>query len=537
LSDTAEIDTFAQILLATKTVVTKMHKAQFLWVDDEIDLLKPYVLFLEEKGYRMECANNGHDAIEKTRQKNFDMIFLDEHMPGLSGLETLNHLHDTAPNVPVVMVTKSEDEGIMECAIGKKIADYLIKPVNPNQVLLTIKKILDKKELVSGAVTVTYRQEFSRLNEEIETCCSAEEWTSLYRKLIYWELELHPAENPMRELLASQKMEANSAFARFIRKNYSRWMRGDGDPPLLSPSLFEKAVFPFLSKGEKLFFILIDNFRLDQWYAVKDLLSDHFNSQEDIYFSILPTVTSYARNSIFSGLMPRKIAMEFPELWVDDNEEENKNQQEESLIRAQLQRKKLSPLFSYQKVNSNKEATELFNRFADLEKHDLHVWVFNFIDMLSHARTDSKMIRELTTDEAAYRTLTRSWFLHSPLYQLLKTIAAKGYRAVFTTDHGSIRVKNGLKVIGDKETNTNLRYKVGKNLGYESRKLFEMLHPEDFGLPTPFMSTRYIFATQNDFFVYPNNYNQHVSLYTQSYQHGGISMEEMMVPFITLNPK
>ena len=514
-----------------------MHKAHFLWVDDEIDLLRPYVLFLEEKGYLMECANNGHDAIERTREKSFDMIFLDEQMPGLSGLETLNHLHDTAPDVPVVMVTKSEDEGIMECAIGRKIADYLIKPVNPNQVLITIKKIFDKKELISDAITDNYRQVFNQLSGEIESCCSAEEWMALYRKLVYWELELHPAENSMRDLLASQKMEANSAFARFIRKNYPRWMRGDDTSPLMSPALFEKAVFPVLARREKLFFILIDNFRLDQWLAVKDLISDHFICQETLYYSILPTATPYARNSIFSGLMPRQLAMEFPEFWVGDNEEESKNQQEESLIRAQLQRKQLSPLLSYQKVNSNREATALYNRFAEWEKHDLHVWVFNFIDMLSHARTDSKMIRELTADEAAYRTLTRSWFVHSPLFLLLKTIAAKGYRVVLTTDQGSIRVTNGLKVLGDKETNTNLRYKVGKNLGYEPRKLFEMLHPEEFGLPTPNMSTRYIFATQNDFFVYPNNYNHYMSLYTQSYQHGGISMEEMMVPLITLNPK
>lgn len=518
-------------------VVTKMNKARFLWVDDEIDLLKPYILFLEEKGYLMECANNGRDAIERTKETLFDIIFLDEHMPGLSGLETLNGLHDAAPGIPVVMVTKSEDEGIMNRAIGKKIADYLIKPVRPSQVLLTIKKILDKKTLVSEATTLNYQQTFNQLSKEADQCRSAGDWAALYQKLVYWELELEQAEFPMKELHTLQKTEANSAFARFIRKSYPQWMMPEADRPLMSPALFEETVFPAIARGEKFFFILVDNFRLDQWQTVKSLFTDLFICEEELYFSILPTATPYARNSIFSGLMPRQIALQFPGVWVDDTEEESKNLHEEALIRAQLERKQLSPLLSYQKINSNLEAEELNKHFPELERNDLHVWVFNFIDTLSHTRTDSKMIRELTADESAYRSLTKSWFLHSPLYTLLKKIAAQGYRAVLTTDHGSIRVKNGVKILADKETNTNLRYKAGKNLGYEPRKVFEMLHPENFGLPTPHMSTRYIFATQNDFFVYPNNYNHHLSYYAQSFQHGGISMEEMMVPLITLNPK
>ena len=518
-------------------VVTKMNKARFLWVDDEIDLLRPYILFLEEKGYLMECANNGLDAIEKTRETLFDIIFLDEHMPGLSGLDTLSGLHEAAPGVPVVMVTKSEDEGIMNRAIGKKIADYLIKPVHPSQVLLTIKKILYKKTLVSEAVAVNYMQVFNQLNEEAESCHMAGDWAAFYQKLVYWELELEQADSPVKELHALQKAEANSAFARFIRNIYPQWMIRKEGRPLMSPALFEEKVFPVIARGEKLFFILIDNFRLDQWQAVKSLFTDLFICDEELYFSILPTATPYARNSIFSGLMPRQVASLFPGLWIDDREEEGKNLQEELLLRAQLERKNLFPLLSYRKINSNSEAEELNKHFPELERNDLHVWVFNFIDTLSHTRTDSKMIRELTADEYAYRSLTKSWFLHSPLNTLLKKIAAKGYRVVLTTDHGSIRVKKGIKVLADKETNTNLRYKAGKNLGYEPRKLFEMLHPEDFGLPTPHMSTRYIFATQNDFFVYPNNYNHHLSYYAQSFQHGGISMEEMMIPLITLNPK
>ena len=514
-----------------------MKKAHILWVDDEIDLLKPYILFLEEKGYAVEPVNSGRDAIEKCRELFYDIIFLDEHMPGLSGLETLNEINSLHPAIPVVMITKSEDEGIMEKAIGKKIADYLIKPVNPNQILMTIKKNLDKNEIISEANTVNYREEFNRLSAEINNSNSAEDWAEVYKKLVYWEIEFSQSQNPMQELLSVQKSEANSQFGKFVKRNYEKWLQDAESRPKLSPELFKNHVFPVLDKGEKLFFILVDNFRLDQWHAIKDLVSEHFIYIEDTYFTILPTATQYARNAIFSGLMPLQISNMFPHLWVDEDEDEGKNLSEEPLVQSQLDRYRRKHKFSYHKINSNAEGEKLLQNFAELERNELNVLVFNFIDMLSHARTESKMIRELAPDESAYRSLTRSWFIHSPLLALLKKISEKGYKVVFTTDHGTIRVKNAQKVVGDKNTNTNLRYKLGKNLSYDFKKVFEVPHPDKVGLPSPNVSTKYIFALNDDFFAYPNNYNHYVSYYENTFQHGGISMEEMIVPLITLTAK
>lgn len=512
-----------------------MVKAQLLWVDDEIDLLKPYILFLEEKGYGTQCINNGRDAIELCRSQRFDIVLLDEHMPGLSGLETLSELHNAHPSMPVVMVTKSEDEGIMNQAIGKKISDYLIKPLNPSQVLMSVKKILEKEELTSEVMTQEYRDLFNPLIAEITQCGTADEWISVYKKLVQWELKLFETHNPMSEMLASQKAEANRLFGKFVRQNYERWMMGSEERPVLSPDLLKSYVVPHLGGGEKLFFILIDNFRFDQWCVVKETVEEYFTIKEDIYFSILPTATPYARNALFSALMPKQLSEMYPDYWVDESQEEGKNLHEELFLNAFLEREGIDCSVSYQKINRNIDGAKLVARFKELEKKDLNVMVFNFIDLLSHARTDSMMIRELAGDESAYRSLTSSWFRHSPLPALLEKIAERGYKAILTTDHGSIRVRKGMKVQGDKETGVNLRYKFGRNLGYDPKGVFDMIHPENNGLPSPHISTRYIFALQDDFFVYPNNYNHYLSYYENSFQHGGVSMEEMMIPVITLN--
>jgi len=514
-----------------------MKKKQILWADDEIDMLRPHVLFLEEKGYDITTVNSGQDAIDACKEKEFDLVFLDENMPGLSGLETLSVIKEMNPNLPVIMITKSEDEGIMTNAIGKKIADYLIKPVNPNQILLSIKKNLHKDDIVTSVTLESYREEFNNLGQLINSASDYNDWMEVYKKLVYWEVELTDSQNPLLELLKSQKQEANNSFVKYIKRNYESWMQDGGERPLVSPDLFKKKLFPLLDEGEKIFFILIDNLRLDQWWSIKDILAPSFTISEDMYYSILPTATQYARNSIFSGLMPTQISEMFPELWVDEDEEEGKNLNEEPLIATQIERFRKKYSFSYNKLMTSAQGDKLIHSINNLTNNQLNVVVINFVDMLSHARTDSRMIRELASDEAAYRSLTRSWFKHSSTAELFSKIAEKGYKIILTTDHGTIRVKNAIKVIGDKNTNTNLRYKLGKNLNYDSKKVYEIKYPEKIGLPSPNISTKYIFAQNEDFFAYPNNYNYYVSYYTDTFQHGGISMEEMIIPFISLTAK
>ena len=515
-----------------------MANQTILWADDEIDLLKPHILFLKNKGYNVVTANNGRDALDLAFEGNFSLIILDENMPGLTGLETLALLKQKLPDTPVIMITKSEEENIMDQAVGSKIADYLIKPVNPNQILIAIKKHLHSASLVSEQTSRTYREEFGAIGQAINTASDINEWYSLYQRLVFREMELAQAETNMDEMLRMQMQEANSEFYKWVKRNYEQWMDSDSKQrPLMSPRIFPDVVFPMLDKGEKLFFILIDNFRLDQWMTVRPLLAELFTFDERLYTSILPTATQYARNAIFSGLMPLKIEKMFPELWVDEDSEEGKNLNESPLIATQLERYRRSNRFSYNKINDSQGAEKLLRDFKQLLTNDLNVIVLNFIDMLSHARTESKMIRELASSDAAYRSLTESWFRHSATLEIFRRIAASGYKIVLTTDHGTIRVDNPIKVVGDRNTNTNLRYKLGKNLAYNPKQVFEIKNPAHFGLPSPNVSTTYIFASRDEFFAYPNNYNYYVQYYTGTFQHGGISMQEMLVPLVTMTPR
>ena len=516
---------------------------ELLWVDDEVELLKAHIIFLEKKGYEVTTVSNGTDAIDLCQEKSFDLVLLDEQMPGLSGLETLQRIKQISPATPVVMVTKSEEENIMEQAIGQKIADYLIKPVNPNQILLVLKKNIHRREIETEVTQSQYQQQFQQIAMQIMDCRTWQDWTTIYKQLVHWELQLSSTDSQMTEMLAMQKEEANLGFSKFVKKNYLNWVVSlspngkDTEKPIMSPEVFKTKIFPLLNSGEKVFLIVLDNFRYDQWRMLAQEIGDQFDIDEDLYCSILPTATQYARNAIFSGLMPNKIAEMFPDLWVDEDEEEGKNLNEGPLIRTQLERYRRHESFSYNKINTSAEAEKFMQQLSQLKKNELNVVVFNFIDMLSHARTESRMVRELANSESAYRSITLSWFRHSVIADFFRQLAQTDYKVIVTTDHGSIRCTRPVKIVGDRNTNTNLRYKLGKNLSYDSKDLYVIKNPHEALLPQPNLSTSYVFATGGSFFAYPNNYNYFVSYYKDTFQHGGISMEEMIIPLITMSGK
>ncbi len=517
-----------------------MQRYSILWADDEIDLLKPHILFLSKKGYDITPVNNGADAIEYCEKESYDLVFLDENMPGMTGLETLAELKNIRPNTPVIMITKSEEEHIMEEAIGQKIADYLIKPINPSQILLSIKKLLDKNRLVTERTNTSYQQDFRNISMAFFNDLSHEDWVEIYRKLVYWDLEINETENrSMADVLEMQRSEANVNFAKFIKDNYESWLRDpESNRPVLSHELMRKKVVPLLEEDGPVFVLLIDNLRIDQWKTIEPIIAQYFTVEEDsTYYSILPTTTGFARNAIFAGLMPSEIQRRYPKLWVGDDEEGGKNNQEEILLKHQLDRLKLDIRYSYHKVIHANQGKQVHEQLHTLFNNKLNILVYNFVDMLSHARTDTAMIRELAHDEPAYRSITKSWLQHSPLLDTIKELAEKKARVIITTDHGTVRTRRPNKIIGDRNTNTNLRYKQGKSLSYDNKNLFEVLKPERLYLPKPDLSTAYVFATEDYFFAYPNNYNHYVKYYKDTFQHGGVSLEEMIVPFISLKAK
>ena len=529
------------ILGGTETKLSfLMDMVKILWADDEIELLKPHILFLEQKSYSVTAVKSGDEAIENVEKSHFDVVFLDENMPGISGLDALISIKKLKKSLPVVMITKSEEEHIMEEAIGSEISDYLIKPVNPNQILLSLKKILDNKRLITEKSTSEYQKEFRQISSKISDRLNAEEWLDIQKQLVYWDLKLSESdESGMSEILQSQKQEANNTFCKFIERNYTEWLNNPGpDTPLLSHKLLENKLLPELKDGPA-FLIVLDCLRYDQWRVIQPELSKwFFVEDDDCYFSILPTATQFSRNSIFAGLLPSEIQKRYPNLWVDENEKQLKNQFEAELLNQFLKRfGKENKKISFNKITNLNAAKKLLDSFYQLKQNDLNVIVYNFVDTLSHARTDFKVMRELADDEKGYRSITKSWFENSPLFDMLKLLKGAEAKVILTTDHGSVLVETPKKVIGDKDISNNLRYKAGKNMQYKSKDVFEIAKPEKAHLPKLNLSTRYIFAKNNDFFAYPNNYNYYSNHYKNTFQHGGVSMDEMIVPVITMKSK
>ena len=517
-----------------------MEKTTILWADDEIELLKPHIMFLEQKGYEVVTANNGSDAIDLVREQHFDIVFLDEQMPGISGIEALEVIKRDYPNLPVVMITKSEEERIMEDAIGSNIADYLIKPVNPNQILLSLKRNLENKKLRDEKSSMGYQQEFRKISMDLNNNLNFNEWIDVYKNLVRWELELQKStDEGIKGILADQKQEANNIFTRYVQRNYVDWIQSKAEKPVMSHTVVRDKVLPRITDDDKpLFLIVIDNLRYDQWKAIQPMIEHYFRvDSDDVYYSILPTTTQYARNSLFAGLMPLEIRRRYPKWWVDEEDEGTKNQFEGELLGEQLKRFGKNIKYSYNKVLNLQAGKKLYDQMSNLMQNKLNVIVYNFVDMLSHARTEMEIIRELADDEEAYRSLMVSWFEHSSLFDMMRFIAEKKCDMLITTDHGSNYVKNPVKVLGDREVNTNLRYKYGKNLKYNPKEVFEVRDPEKIFLPRINLSTSYIFAGSNDFFAYPNNFNYYVNYYRNTFQHGGISMSEMLIPITYLKPK
>lgn len=517
-----------------------MNTIKILWVDDEIDLLKPHILFLEKKNYSVTTCNSGTEAIDILDDTNFDIVFLDENMPGLTGLETLNEIKEKKDSLPVVMITKSEEEYIMEEAIGNKIADYLIKPVNPNQILLSLKKNLDHSRLVSEKTTSNYQQEFRKIAMDLAMVNSFEDWVNLYQKLIYWEIQLEDIEDAgMFEILESQKNEANTQFGKFIDKNYANWFKPHTHAPVMSHTLFKDKIAPELSKEQPTLLVVVDNLRYDQWKVFEPIINNYYKKEKEAaFYSILPSATQYARNAIFSGLMPSDMEKLFPEYWKNDTDEGGKNLYEAEFLESQMKRLNLNHLkYEYHKITNLKSGKKLADNFKSLKDNDLTVIVYNFVDMLSHSKTEMDVVKELASNDKAYRSLTLSWFKNSPLLEMIHQAQTLGFKLILTTDHGTINVKNASKVIGDRDTSLNLRYKTGRSLTYETKDVLVVKDPKEAHLPTLNMSSSYIFAKSDLFFAYPNNYNHYVSYYRNTYQHGGVSLEEMIIPFIVFNPK
>lgn len=511
---------------------------RILWADDEIDQLKPHIIFLENKGFEIVPVTNGEDAVTLIKDKAFDLVFLDEQMPGMDGLATLDKIKTLQPLLPVVMITKSEEESIMEDAIGGKISDYLIKPVNPNQILLTVKRILEQKRIRSEKFAQSYLKSFNQLSRRIKENPGWQDWIEIYQQLTRWNIDLESGEESLLQVLGDQYQEANKMFGRFIERDYTHWLTEEkGHRPPLSVDIMEDYVFPHLEGDNPTLFFVIDCLRYDQWLVFENLLTDFYSIDTDFYYSILPTATPFSRNAIFAGLFPLQIQEMYPDLWVQDDDETSLNQYEPELMKKQLARAGLNINPKYEKILDADQGKKITDNILNYTQSPLSTFVYNFIDTLVHSRSDSKILKEIAPDVPAFRSLTKTWFEHSSLYEIFKILAEEEVNIVVTSDHGAVRALRDTKVFGDRETSTSLRYKFGRNLNADEDVTITVEDPKSYKLPTPGIVNNYLIAKENYYFVYPTNYHRYQNRYQDTFLHGGASMEEMILPVVTMRPK
>ena len=517
-----------------------MKDLRILWVDDEIELLKPFVLFLSEKGHSVITVSNGSDAIESVKKNPFDLVLLDEMMPGLDGLTTLSKIKKIDSALPVVMVTKSEEEGLMEDAIAGQIADYLIKPINPNQIILAIKKIFQVDEIKKDRIGLEYSQFSAYLNRKLASSPDWSDWYEIYKEICKWDLKIDDInDSTITQMHFLEKLNCNTEYSNFVSSSYKNWLNSD-ERPDLSFDLISKYVIPNIEKTlAPVYFVVLDCMRLDQYYAIEPYIKELFDIDLHLYTSILPTATPYSRNAIFSGLLPLDIAKNFPEYWVNSSDmDSSRNRNEHQLLDAHIQDLgyKLEKS-KYTKIFSIDEGDFVLRKIDSWKNEELIILVYNFLDLLAHHRSKSEVLKEAIPDEQALRAFTKHWFLHSTFYESLKKIKEQNATVIITTDHGSIRVNRANQIVADKETTSTVRYKQGKNLSADSKHSMKLENPEDYGLPRRNVVDDYVIAKEDYYFVYPNSLHKYMNLYSGTFQHGGISMEEMILPLAICKPK
>ena len=517
-----------------------MENSRILWVDDEVEALRPHILYLEGRGIQVVTATNAADALVLVRSESLDCVLLDEHMPGPSGLDVLPQIKALKPALPVVMVTKSEEEGLMADALGSQLADYLLKPVQPRQVLSTLTRILGQGALQGARSASRYQQGFRELGERIADAHNWDSWTEVYRELLRWDRELAGGEaESMRAMLDHQREEANRLFTRWWASEYPKLLHDDEAPCLFSHQLLDVRIKPLLDRGEKVVLLVFDNLRLDQWQEIQSLMTSKFRVEsDDVYASILPTATQYARNALLGGAMPSELAKRHPDRWVRDvlDAEGGRNSNEDFFLAHWATRNGLATP-GYAKLTHATSEQRFVSKWRELRGKDLVAVVVNFIDRMSHAKTDEVILRDLAKDDRGFRSLTASWWNHSPLKAWVDDLAHDGVTLVITTDHGTLTVKKPVHIRGARDLTANLRYKVGRGMEFKEKEVALVADPERLGIPATNLGDKVVFAGEQDYFVYQNQYHHHVEKFDGSYQHGGISLEEVVVPFAVLRPR